>query len=629
MSRESYTQPLLPILVVRGLSVAQLVCLSFVALASFTGCNSNPNSSPSSNSKAKAESGQSTSSITQSELKSNDSEPVIELQTAEKPTASEKSSPSIDGGDLSSATTSFAWHKDCGIDFVREDDMRGLKRIFESTGGGVGVIDFDLDGELDLIFTGGCKVPEELKSLEPTCAIYRNQGKVQFRNNTLPSRLIKAGFCQGIAVGDYDNDGFDDVYITALGSNGLFHNQGDGTFVELTQELGVDDSRWSTSCAFADVNLDGCLDLFVVNYLNDSPYDPFLCKNEKSPTGYEQCPPSKYEGVSDRLFLGDGAGGFIDISERCGLSKKLGKGLGVVICNFDQQGLPEIYVSNDGEANFLLKLSEDSSGRLVMDEIGMESGAALSGSGYAQASMGIAAGDYDRDGLIDLHITNFYGDSNSLYKNLGNLQFDDITRHTGLAGPSKKVLGWGTVFADFDADGWDDLFVANGHVEDRTWNGRGEPFEMQPQLFVNSRDGKFSDESLKSGEYFQHHWLGRGVATADIDHDRRVDLVVSHQKSRPAILLNQATDQHAISLRLIGTSSNRNGFGARIELQSADGQKRTIQDAVAGTSFHSSSERRLFFAPKSGTKLSVVWPSGSSQILEIVENSEQIVVEGR
>lgn len=625
MSRESYIQPLLPILVVRGLNVARLVCLFFVALASFTGCNSDP----SSNSTAKVEAEHSTSTNTQSELKSSDSDPVVESPISEKPSASEKPSSSSDGGDPSGATTRFAWHKDCGIDFVREDDMRGLKRIFESTGGGVGVIDFDLDGELDLIFTGGCKVPEELKSLEPTCAIYRNQGGVQFRNSTLPSRLIKAGFCQGIAVGDYDNDGFDDVYITALGSNGLFHNQGDGTFVELTQELGVDDSRWSTSCAFADVNLDGCLDLYVVNYLADSPYNPLLCRNEKSPTGYEQCPPSKYEGVSDRLFLGDGAGGFIDITETCGLTKKLGKGLGVVICNFDQQGFPEIYVSNDGEANFLFKLSEDASGRLVLDEIGMESGAALSGSGYAQASMGIAAGDYDRDGLIDLHITNFYGDSNTLYKNLGNLQFDDITRHTGLAGPSKKVLGWGTVLADFDADGWDDLFVANGHVEDRTWNGRGEPFEMQPQFFRNSRNGKFSDESLKSGEYFQHHWLGRGVALADFDHDRRVDLVVSHQKSRPAILLNQANAQHVMSLQLVGTSTNRNGLGARVEVQSSDGQKLAIQEAMAGTSFHSSSERRQFFAPKSGAILTVVWPSGSLQVLEIIENSEQIVVEGK
>lgn len=626
MSRESNLQRLLPLLVFCGLSVARFLCLCFVALASFTGCDSKTSSSLKGkaevNAESKSEADHSNSTNPQSELKSNDAEPVVESPISEKP------SPSSDGGDLSSATTLFAWHKDCGIDFVREDDMRGLKRIFESTGGGVGVIDFDLDGELDLIFTGGCKVPEELKSVGPTCAIYRNLGKVQFRSCTLPSRLTKAGFCQGIAVGDYDNDGFDDVYITALGSNGLFHNQGDGTFVELTQELGVDDPSWSTSSAFADVNLDGCLDLYVVNYLADSPYDPLLCRNEKSPTGYEQCPPSKYEGVSDRLFLGDGAGGFKDITETCGLSNKLGKGLGVVICNFDQQGFPEIYVSNDGEANFLFKVSEDPSGRLVLDEIGMESGAALSGSGYAQASMGIAAGDYDRDGLIDLHITNFYGDSNTLYKNLGNLQFDDITRHTGLAGPSKKVLGWGTVFADFDADGWEDLFVANGHVEDRTWNGRGEPFEMLPQLFRNSGNGKFSDESLKSGEYFLKQWLGRGVATADFNNDRRVDLVVSHQKSRPAILLNQVPAQHVMSLQLVGTSSNRNGLGARVEIQSIGGQKLATQESMGGTSFQSSGQRRQFILADSGSKLTVFWPSGRSQVLEIVENSVQIVVEG-
>lgn len=172
-------------------------------------------------------------------------------------------------------------------------------------------------------------------------------------------------------MGDYDNDGFDDLYITALGSNGLFHNQGDGTFVERTRELGVDDPRWSTSCAFADINLDGCLDLYVVNYLADSPYDPLLCKNENSPTGYEQCPPSKYEGVNDRLFLGDGAG-LDDITETCGLSSKLGKGLGVVISNLDQEGFPEIYVSNDGQANFLFKVSKDPNGRLMLNEVAMQ-----------------------------------------------------------------------------------------------------------------------------------------------------------------------------------------------------------------------------------------------------------------
>ncbi len=623
MNRDSRIQRRLPLLLVHWLRVAQLRCLCTLALVGLMGCHSEPISTL----KHKANSEPPVSADVPPQLNSKDSPPVAELPTLDK-------SSSTSDDERRDALLRFEWHKDCGIDFIREDDMRGLKRIFESTGGGVGVVDFDRDGELDLIFTGGCKVPEQLNSVEPTCAIYRNQGRVQFRNSTLPSRFIKAGFCQGIAVGDYDNDGFDDVYITALGSNGLFRNQGDGTFVELTQELGVDDSRWSTSCAFADVNLDGCMDLYVVNYLADSPTEPLLCKNENSPTGYEQCPPSKYEGVNDRLFLGDGSGGFLDITETCGLSSKLGKGLGVVISNLDQEGFPEIYVSNDGQANFLFKIREDTNGLLKLDEIAMTSGAALSGSGYAQASMGIAAGDYDRDGLVDLHITNFYGDSNTLYKNLGDLQFDDVTRHTGLAGPSKKVLGWGTVFADFDADGWEDLFVANGHVEDRTWNGRGEPFEMPPQLFLNSRNGKFADVSLASGDYFTMQWLGRGVALADLDHDQRIDIVVSHQKSRPAILLNRCAARNSVSLQLVGTSSNRNGQGARVVVQGPDGEKLAVQEATAGTSFQSCCERRLFLAAisplaKSPPLVAVHWPTGKTQVVELSQGTnEQIVVEG-
>ncbi len=532
-----------------------------------------------------------------------------------KELASSEQSNSTSGAAVRSAI-SFRTAVDTGIDFKREDDMRGQCRIFESTGGGVGVIDLDRDGEADLVFTGGCKVPEQLDSSDPTCAIYRNIGNVKFRQVTLSSRMLKSGYCQGVAVGDYDNDGFDDLYITALGSNALFHNQGDGTFVELTQQLGVDDPRWSTSCAFADVNLDGALDLYVVNYLDDSPSSPLLCRNEKSPTGFEQCPPAKYSGVNDRLFLGDGSGGFTDVTDSCGLADKKGKGLGVVICDFDKKGLPEIYVSNDGQANFLFQLSHDDQGKLKLDEIAMSSGVALSAAGYAQASMGIAAGDGDRDGLIDLHVTNFYGDYNTVYKNLGDLRFEDVTRFTGMAGPSKKFLGWGTVFADFDADGWSDLFVANGHVEDRTWNGRGEPFQMQPQLFHNLRDGKFADVSSTAGEYFRSAWLGRGVATVDLNHDNAIDVVVAHQLARPEILLNQNIG-HGQSIELIGRSSNRNAIGARVNVISSGGNASNpaaCAELVGGTSFQSAVENRLYL-PKDA-RVEIRWPSGRGEIVE-------------
>jgi FG-GAP-like repeat/ASPIC and UnbV len=523
----------------------------------------------------------------------------------------------------------FRWWKETGIEFTRNDDMRGLKRIFESTGGGVGVIDFDRDGWPDLCFTGGCQVPEQLDSTEPTCGLFRNRLTThsKFVDCTLSAKLIQSGFCQGVTVGDYDNDGFDDVYITALGSNGLFHNLGDGSFENLTSQLQVDDDRWSTGCAWADVNQDGVLDLYVVNYLADSPRSPLLCENPRSPSGYEQCPPSKYQGVNDRLFLGNGHGGFIDVTQQCGLQAKVGKGLGVLISDLDNEGLPEIYVANDGQANFLFKLNLDDQLGLQLEDIGMVSGAALSRAGYAQASMGIAAGDYDNDADIDLHITNFYGDSNTLYQNQGNLQFEDITRSTGLAGPSRNVLGWGTLMLDYDADGRLDLFVANGHVEDRTWNGRGEPFQMLPQLFQNVGGGKFIESSAKGGSYFKEAWLGRGVAITDLNRDRQPDLVISHQLAAPGILLRQNQTTLPVVVELVGTSSNRNALGATISILTATGQLRAFREMSAGTSFQSSQEHKFFLLGQSSDTLNIRWPTGTIQIREFPVTDHEIIVE--
>lgn len=546
----------------------------------------------------------STSQATNSSL-----QPLSENATAEKLTP-QKSSQELPAG---APPISFKWLSDSGINFIREDDMRGQKRIFESTGGGVGAIDFDRDGWSDLIFTGGCKLPEEYQSNKPTCAIYRNMGNSKFIDCTQASLLLMPGYCQGIAIGDYDNDGFDDVYITALGHNGLFHNQGDGSFANWTEQTSVDDPRWSTSCAFADLNLDGVLDLYVVNYLDESVSEPVLCENAHSPTGLEQCPPSKFKGVNDRLFLGDGRGGFVDQTQRIGLVEKLGKGLGIVVADFDNQGLPEVYVSNDGQANFLLHFTQDDNGQLQMEEIGLNCGAALSRSGYAQASMGIAAGDFDHDGLIDLHITNFYGDSNTLYRNLGNLQFEDVTRSTGLSGPSRNVLGWGTVLVDFDFDGWLDIFVANGHVEDRTWNGRGEPFEMPAQAFRNLGNGKFEDVTDSAGTYFQTPLLGRGVCVVDLNRDGAADLAVSQQLHPVSLLINERHNRSAIKLKLVGTKSNRNAWGAKLELVNSEGKLRQLVEVMPGTSYCSANSTEVLLNPAAGDRVQIRWPSGVSQ----------------
>lgn len=514
----------------------------------------------------------------------------------------------------------FEMLHDSGIHFMREDDMRGSCRIFESTGGGVGALDFDRDGLTDLVFMGGCRLPEDANSAKPTCVIYRQESPLKFTDCTFGSSLLKSGYCQGIAIGDMDNDGFEDVYITALGPNGFFHNNGDGTFTDLTNELGLEMGEWSTSCAMADLNLDGNLDLYVVTYLEDSITEPLLCTNPKSPTGYEQCPPSKYNGVDDRVFLNDGSGGMIDVTTESGLSGTKGKGLGLTICDLDRDGKQEIYVANDGEANFLFEITIDENRRIKLEDIALTSGCALSRSGYAQASMGVAVGDYDNNGTLDLHLTNFYGDTNTIYKNSGGLKFTDVTRTTGITGPSKSVLGWGTVFSDFDNDGWLDLFVANGHVEDRRWAGRGEPFEMPPLLLRNTGKGTFEDVSKDSGDYFQKNWLGRGVVNIDLNHDGLDDLIMSHQHSIPQILINQSKVPAFPEVNVIGVKSNRSGIGVKLEYLGKSGELVAFQELYGGGSYLSAGSRAARLPSKDVDQVRIYWPSGRTETISFNES---------
>ncbi len=530
-----------------------------------------------------------------------------------------------------------------GFDFERFDDIGPWRRIFESTGGGVGLLDFDRDGWLDIVMTNGSALPRNDHDQDAPSALFRNRGEMQFVDVTLSSALVQRGYGQGCAVGDFNADGFDDVYILAFGRNTLWRNNGDGTFTDITEETGTQVPQWSSSGAFADINGDGHLDLYVVNYLDESSESPRLCPRPDSPDGYEQCPPAKYAGVDDVLFLSDGQGGFVDVSATAGIRGLQGKGLGVVVSDLSGDGRPEIYVANDGQANFLFVSAAASSDAAADGQAGMAdlanlslvetallNGAALSGSGHAQASMGVTVGDYNRDGALDLFLTHFYGDSNTLYQNRGGLTFEDVTRSAKLAAPSRSRLGWGTTFIDVDNNGWLDLFVANGHVEDRRWMQRGEPYAMQPQMFLNQQQGAFADVSASSGAYFEQQWLGRGVAAGDLDRDGRQDLVISHQSAPSAILRNDTeSENRALTLHLVGTSSNRNGYGARVEVVDADPP--LVRELSGGASFQSASapEVSIGVGMRPQVAVRVIWPSGTADTFPGLMPGQWLLVEGQ
>lgn len=479
----------------------------------------------------------------------------------------------------------------------------------EAMGGGVGLLDYDGDGRLDVYAVQGGPFPPVRGASSEGDRLFRNQGDGAFKDVTARAGVggFARGYGHGVAVGDIDNDGFPDLFITRWRGYSLYHNKGDGTFDDVTERSGLGGERdWPTSAAFADLDGDGDLDLYVCHYLLYDETNPRRCRHPDEPTRHD-CNPLDFPPLPDHVFRNDG-GRFVDVTGSSGLAERTGRGLGVVAADLDGDNRVDLYVANDMSANFFYR----NLGGFRFEEVGLIAGAAASAEGGYKAGMGVACGDFDGDGKIDLAVTNYYGESATYYRNLGQGVFGDRTDAVGLAAPTRLLLGFGIAFLDADNDGRLDLLSANGHVLD----GRPRyPFMMPLQLLAGGPGGRLADVSVQAGGPFAARHLGRGLAVGDLDNDGKVDALVVCQ-NEPLVYLHNQTSVglgHFLVLGLEGTASNRDGVGATVTVR--NGSKRWVAPRFGGGSYQSSADPRLRFGLGSATRVDsveVLWPSGQT-----------------
>jgi hypothetical protein len=509
------------------------------------------------------------------------------------------------------------------------------KYLLETTGCGVAFYDYDNDGWLDIFLVNGWRLEGFAKGDEPHCHLFKNNRDGTFTDVTLKAGLAHSGWGQGVCVGDYDNDGNEDLFITYFGKNALYHNNGDGTFTDVTDKAGVggNGKRWNTGCAFVDYDRDGHLDLFVANYIDmDLATAPVP---ESGPCLYKgvmvACGPPGLQGGKNILYHNNGDGTFTDVSEKLAITATNGTyGLGVLTADFDNDGWPEIYVADDSTASALYKRQQN--GRF--EDIAIAAGAAFSSDGKPQAGMGVSAGDYDLDGNLDIVKTNFAGDTHSLYHNLGNDTFEDTTFSAGL-GLNTKHLGWGCGFFDVDNDGWPDILVCNGHVYPEVEQLKTEAgYAERKLLYRNLRNGRFDDVSLQAGPGISAEVAARGCAFGDFDNDGDLDVVVNTVNGFPQLLrCDQGAGHNWIKARTIGTKSNRSGIGARLRCithppdEAAPHQQ--IDEVRSGGGYLSQNDLRVHFGLGKADKVDVLevrWPSGAVDTLKNVAANQVVYV---
>jgi hypothetical protein len=516
------------------------------------------------------------------------------------------------------------------------------KYLLETTGCGLAFYDYDNDGWLDVFMVNGWRLEGFPKGKEPHCRLFKNNRDGTFTDVTKGSGLdVRTGWGQACCVGDYDNDGNDDLFVTYYGQNVLYHNNGNGTFTDVTERTGLlqpgPKTRWNTGCTWVDYDKDGHLDLFVANYVDfDLKTAPLP---EEGPCTYKgivvACGPPGLAGAKNILYHNNGNGTFSDVSQKAGMWNAIGTyGLSVAASDLDNDGWPDIYVANDSAPATLYLNQHDG----TFKDVAIENGAALSAEAKPQAGMGVSIGDYNRDGNLDIVKTNFAGDTDSLYTNLGDGVFEDRTYPSGL-GVNTRLLGWGVGFFDMDNDGWLDILMSNGHVYPEVDKSKADlKYAEHKYLYRNLRNGRFEEVTNQGGPGIMENAPARGCAFGDYDNDGDLDIAVNCVNAIPQLLRCDSTlDRNWIKIKLVGTKSNRTGIGSRVlvtakTIPTAEKQLVQMDELRSGGSYFSQNDMRMHFGLEQATKVDLVevrWLSGQvDQLKDLEVNRLYVIQEG-
>jgi len=515
--------------------------------------------------------------------------------------------------------------QEAGIHWKHVDGRSGQKYFMETLGSGAAFFDYDADGDPDLYFVNGAPLPGYVSQEIPTNCLYENNGDGTFTDITEKAGVGDTGYGHGCAVGDYNNDGKLDLYVTNYGVNRLYRNNGDGTFTEVAESAGVTEPRWSTSCAFADYDRDGNLDLYVVNYIVfDIDENPWCGFKEKGIRAY--CEPDNFIAQSDTLYRNNGDGTFTDVTKTAGIYNITGKGLGVVWGDYNNDSTPDLYVANDSTENLFYHNNGDG----TFEEVGFMVGVALSEDGVAENGMGTAFGDWNNDGWLDLTVTNYAQQTNTLYHNDADGFFTDTTATTKTAQITYPYLGWATAFIDYDNDGYQDLFVANGHLHDNLAElGQEGTYGQRNLLFRNNANNTFTEVSETLGAGMKLEDVSRGATFADYDLDGDIDIVVTNSNTAPRLLRNDGGNgKNWLQLRLTATNSSPDAIGVRVKITT--GKLIQTHEVRSGDGYLSQQDLTLHFGIgdyEQVDSIEVQWQNGTKQLIGSVSANQVLFLE--